>query len=41
MGIVVAVHTMKTYRGCKGVDSLILNLNTRWWSVVNLMPQSP
>ena len=33
-GEVVRVHAMKAYRGIRGIDPLILNLGTRWRSVV-------
>jgi hypothetical protein len=29
-GKVVPVHTMKAYRGRRGIGPLILNLSTRW-----------
>jgi len=32
-----SVHTMKVYRGSRGIALLFLNLGTRWSSVVNFM----
>ena len=34
-GKVVPVHTMKAYRGRRGIGPLILNLSTRWKWVAN------
>jgi len=33
---VVPVHTIKAYRGSRGIAPLILNLYSRWRGVVNL-----
>lgn len=36
---VFPLHTVKVYRGCTGTAPLILDLDTCWRWVVNLMPQ--
>jgi hypothetical protein len=35
---VVLVHTMKAYRGCRGIGPLILNLSSRYMWVVSSVP---
>ena len=35
----VLVHALKVYTGRRGIGPLILNLGTRRWRVVNIMPQ--
>jgi len=37
---VVPVHTMKAYRGSRGIAPLILNLYSMWRGVVNLHTQA-
>jgi len=38
-GKVFPLHTMKLYRGCTGIAAPILDLDTSWRWVVNLMSQ--
>jgi hypothetical protein len=39
-GKVFRVHVMKASRGSRGIALLVLNLGTRWTSVVNFTPPS-
>jgi hypothetical protein len=38
---VVPVHTMKAYRGSRGITPLVLNHGTRWCSIPQLLYPSP
>jgi hypothetical protein len=39
-GKVIPVHAMKAYRRSRGIAPRILNLGTRWTSVLSFRPQS-
>jgi len=39
-GEVVPDHSVKVYRGSRGIAPLICNLGTRWRRVVNFVPLS-